>query len=187
MEEDAFSGRTDHDIFNSFLVNHDNRNELYRKMKETYLTRLDRELNPDHVTRLDHIDEAIRYFSKPEYVQALLTGNYPRAARIKLRAAEIDYTFSFGAFGEHHSDRNELPFLALDEVKRTMGIDPDPARFVIIGDTPRDIQCAKNAGMKAIGVTTGSYSEEKLKEHKPDLILENLSNPDQWFTEISRM
>lgn len=185
MENDAFSGRTDHDIFNSFLINHDNREELYGRLKQTYLNRLDNELNDGHVTQLSHIEEAINYFSEPEFVPALLTGNYPKAARIKLKAAKIDYTFSFGAFGEHHSDRNELPFLALDEVRKTMGIEPDPSRFIVIGDTPLDIQCARNAGMKAIAVTTGSFSKEKLSEHRPDLLLDNLGNPDQWFDEIS--
>ncbi len=57
---------------------------------------------------------------------------------------------------------------------------------MIIGDTPRDIQCANNAGMKCVAVTTGYYGREELAEHNPDLIIDDLSNPEEWFSKINK-
>jgi phosphoglycolate phosphatase-like HAD superfamily hydrolase len=186
MEKDAFSGRTDHDIFTSFLVHHDFDDGLYQKFKADYLNNLGQKLNEELVERHDFVDEAIQYFSQEGFVRGLLTGNYPTAAGYKLRAANIQYDFTIGAFGEFDTDRNRLPHLALAEVKRKMNINPKPARFVIIGDTPRDVICAKKAGMKVVAVTTGKYGADELAVHNPDVIIDSLENPEAWFSQISR-
>lgn len=185
MEKDGFSGRTDHDIFTSFLVNHGYDNKLYQTFKEAYLAELDRQLIEDLVDRHEFVDDAINYFSGEGFIKGLLTGNYPIAAAYKLKAARIEYDFSIGAFGEFDTDRNRLPHLAMEEIKKLMGFDPDPSRFVIIGDTPRDVICAKNAGMKCVAVTTGKYGYDELLEHRPDLIIESLAKPEEWFSRIS--
>lgn len=186
MEKDSFSGRTDHDIFTSFLVNHDYDHELYQNFKSAYLQRLNEQLNEDLVERHGFVDEAIHYFSQKGFIKGLLTGNYPIAATYKLRAAQIEYDFSFGAFGEFDRDRNRLPHLAIEEVKKLLGLDPDPARFVIIGDTPRDIICAKEAGMKCVAITTGKFDKKALSEYQPDLIIDSLAKPEEWFKKISK-
>lgn len=185
MENDPFSGRTDYDIITSFLVNHDFDEALYERFKKIYLQRLEEEITEHHVLRHNHIDEAIDYFDKPGFITGLLTGNFPDAAIVKLKTADIHHEFSFGAFGEHHKDRNMLPHLAMTSIKEMLEIEPDPQKFVIIGDTPRDVICAKNAGMKCVSVTTGKFSEEQLREHGPDLIISGLSDPDDWFTKLT--
>ena len=184
MEQDSFSGRTDHDIFTSFLVNHDYDEGLYRSFKTSYLRSLSKRLTPERVTRHDYVDETITYFSREQFIPGLLTGNYPEAASYKLRAANISLNYSIGAFGEFDRDRNQLPYLAIDQFKEKLGIEPDPSRFVIIGDTPRDVICAKNAGMKSVAVTTGKFTEDKLAEYNPDLIIKNLATPHLWFSAL---
>ncbi|MEQ9265473.1 MAG: HAD hydrolase-like protein [Balneolaceae bacterium] len=184
MESDPFSGRTDYDIVTSFLVNHDFDEALYHKFKNVYLERLAEEIEEHHVLRHNHVDEAIGFFSKPGFITGLLTGNYPDAAIIKLKTANILYEFEFGAFGEFHKDRNMLPQLALTSIKEMLEVEPDPSRFIIIGDTPRDIICAKSAGMKCVAVTTGKFTAEELSELNPDLVINDLSNPENWFAEL---
>ncbi len=185
MEKDPFSGRTDYDIITSFLVNHEFDEGLYQEFKETYLSRLESEIKEEHILRHDFIDEAIDYFSGNNFVRGLLTGNYPDAALVKLQTAGINQQFEFGAFGEYHKDRNMLPKLALEWVKKNLEIEsPDPSRFVIIGDTPRDILCAKNSNMLCVSVTTGKFTEGQLQEYNPDLILSDLSKPEEWFPKL---
>ncbi|MAO65592.1 MAG: hypothetical protein CL666_11385 [Balneola sp.] len=188
METDSFSGRTDHDIFTSFLVNHDFDEELYQQFKTRYLHYLQNVLlaKTERVQRHDHIDEALEYFFEGDFICGLLTGNYPQAAHIKLKAADIDRDFSFGAFGEFEKDRNKLPGLALQEVEKHFEFSPDPSRFLILGDTPRDIKCAKNSGMRCVAVTTGKYDREELEEHGPNLVIDNLAQPEKWFNEINK-
>lgn len=185
MEKDAFSGRTDHDIFSSFLINHDYDDDLYLKFKSSYLQRLNEQLNTNLVERHAYVDEALEFFSQEGFVKGLLTGNYPVAASYKLKAANIDFDFSFGAFGEFDRDRNQLPHLAIKEVRKLLGIDPDPSKFVIIGDTPRDVICAKKAGMKCVSVTTGKFGREELARHSPDLIIDSLAQPEKWFSKLN--
>ena len=186
MEKQAFSGRTDHDILSSFLANHDYDEDLYQKIKMLYLERTDSEMTSEHVFRHEYIDELLSFFDKTGAYVGLLTGNYPRSAKAKLRVADIDYDFKFGAFGEFDTDRNQLPLIALKEVQKNLGIKLNPAKFIIIGDTPRDVECAKYAEMKSVAVTTGRFSKEELEKFNPDLILADLSNPQEWFARLTR-
>ncbi len=185
MEKDTFSGRTDHDVITSFLVNHDYDEELYHVFKSIYLERLNGEITEKHVLRHDYIDEAIEFFSRGGFINGLLTGNYPDAAVAKLKAANIQYNFKIGVFGELHKDRNMLPQHALTLVQEMLEIETDPSRFIIIGDTPKDVICAKSAGMKCVAVTTGNFDSGELDEYSPDLIIEDLSSPEKWFTELT--
>jgi phosphoglycolate phosphatase len=107
---------------------------------------------------------------------ALLTGNYEHAAQIKLRHFDVADYFEWGAFGEESGDRNELGRIAmLRAVERSV---PARARAqaVVIGDTPHDIECAHAAGVRALGVATGSYSVLELETAGADVVLADLSD-----------
>ena len=179
-----FDGRTDHDILSSFLENHDFDQDLYAKLKNEYLKRLEADIADEHVTRHPYIDDAINFFSEKGCILGLLTGNFPEAADLKLKIANIDLDYKIGAFGEYHSDRNMLPQIALNKAEMLLDAQANPERFIIIGDTPRDVACAKSAGMKCVAVTTGKFTKEELAEHGPDMIIENMKDPEMWFNEL---
>lgn len=110
----------------------------------------------------------------------LVTGNYAETGSIKLRAAGIDPVWfpvtAWGADGDH---RRELPRVAMQRFTRHAGRPIPPERVVVIGDTPSDIDCAHANGCLAVGVATGpSFSLEALRAHGPDLLLEDLSDPE---------
>jgi phosphoglycolate phosphatase-like HAD superfamily hydrolase len=46
----------------------------------------------------------------------------------------------------------------------------------IIGDTPLDVDCAKAHGCRAIGVATGPYSVDQLRDAGADLAVADLSD-----------
>jgi phosphoglycolate phosphatase-like HAD superfamily hydrolase len=48
-------------------------------------------------------------------------------------------------------------------------------QVVVIGDTPRDIECARHFGAVAVAVATGQYSREALEAEGPDLLFEDLA------------
>ena len=97
---------------------------------------------------------------------ALLTGNYEPIARLKLRAAGIGRYFERGqgGFGSDHEDRAMLPQIA----RRRAGDGDDDewprARTAVIGDTPRDIACARADGVRVVGIATGPYGAEDLRQ-----------------------
>ena len=113
----------------------------------------------------------------PSFVLGLVTGNVREAAPHKLRAVGIDPgIFTFGAFGSEHLDRNRLPALALYRLGQQLGSPVPPESALVIGDTPRDIACARHTGLQVLCVATGTFSRDELKPHKPDYLLDDLSD-----------
>lgn len=106
----------------------------------------------------------------------LLTGNFSMLAKKKLMILGIDNLFNFGLFGEMAENRNKLAALVFNKSKQHFGINFKPNNIYIIGDTPKDIECGKVAGVKTIGVTTGKYSKEELKKAKADLVVDSLDD-----------
>ena len=92
---------------------------------------------------------------------SLVTGNFERIARRKLGSAGIGDWFpeGQGGFGSDAEDRGALPAVA----RRRAGGWPRE-RTVVIGDTPRDIACARADGLRVIAVATGPFAVEQLAD-----------------------
>lgn len=100
--------------------------------------------------------------AEPErYRLALVTGNFEPVARRKLGSAGIGHFFApgQGGFGSDSESRGELPAVA-----RSRAGDWPRERTVVIGDTPRDIACARVDGVRVIAVATGPFSAAALAE-----------------------
>ena len=93
------------------------------------------------------------------YRQALVTGNLEAIARRKLAAAGIGGFFAEGqgGFGSDAEDRAALPAVA-----RARAGGWARERTVVIGDTPRDIACARADGVRVIAIATGPFAAEAL-------------------------
>ncbi|AUX48774.1 phosphoglycolate phosphatase [Sorangium cellulosum] len=66
------------------------------------------------------------------------------------------------------------PLLHLAQV-----LDITPGRIVMVGDGPQDIECARRAGVRSIGVLGGFASEQVLLDARPDVLLRSLHDvPD---------
>ena len=94
-----------------------------------------------------------------EFRFSLVTGNFEPVARLKLARAGIGHHFApgQGGFGSDAEDRAALP-----PVARARAGDWPRERTVVIGDTPRDIACARADGIRVVGVATGPYGVEEL-------------------------
>jgi phosphoglycolate phosphatase-like HAD superfamily hydrolase len=114
--------------------------------------------------------------AEPGFATGLLTGNLSRVARVKLARFGLGSRFDFGAFGEEAPDRNALAQLAARRARERFGLSPE--RIVVIGDTHRDVECARAAGAHAVAVATGGQSADELASHAPDLLLADLSDPE---------
>jgi phosphoglycolate phosphatase len=96
-----------------------------------------------------------------EFRLSLVTGNLEPVARVKLARAGIGGYFESGqgGFGSDHLSRAELPAIA----RRRAGEWPRE-RTVVIGDTPRDIACARADGVRVAAVATGPFAIESLAD-----------------------
>ena len=122
--------------------------------------------------------ELIKKLVSLEIYPGLLTGNMEDIVAPKLKAAGMDRNdFFYGGFGDHSPKRVDAAKKALASAEAFFGHPVDPARTLIIGDTPRDIACARQIGAAVLAVATGRFDEADLLEHDPDFILRDLSDP----------
>ena len=112
----------------------------------------------------------------PHYLSALLTGNIEPAAHLKVEITGLAQFFRLpGAFGDDSFDRRDLPALAAQRINEYLGADLQPEQFIVIGDTPNDIACARHFGARVLAVATGRvHSAEALAGCEPDAMLPDL-------------
>ena len=79
----------------------------------------------------------------------------------------MDKYFCFGAYGDDHHDRNELGPIALKRGGAYYKMDLAEAPVTVIGDTPKDIYCARAIGAKVVAVASGSISYHCLLYKSP--------------------
>jgi phosphoglycolate phosphatase-like HAD superfamily hydrolase len=175
------AGRTDASIATSILRKYqvEPTSTNISEFLEGYLTNLaellpqiDGHIMPGVVEILE------RMHARPDRVLALLTGNLRRGAKLKLQRYGLWDYFEFGAFADDHADRNELGAFARARAKEKHSADFAVAQIDVIGDTGHDIACGKIFGARTIAVATGTWSRERLAEHDPDFLFDDLSDVD---------
>ena len=126
----------------------------------------------------------------PHFINALLTGNLSVAAEIKLRAVGIwDYFKDApNAFGEISHERNDLAIEAGKLFNEKYDFQFKPEQFIVIGDTPNDILCARHFGAKCVAVLTGrDQTKEKLLSFNPDAVLDNLKDTSKMLELLEKI
>jgi HAD superfamily hydrolase (TIGR01549 family) len=101
----------------------------------------------------------------------LCTGNVERGAEIKLRSAGLWGAFQFGGYGSDAEPRAEIVRIAWARAQKL-----GAREALVIGDTPRDILAARDAGLCVCAVATGRWSVKELAEHGPDIIVADFSD-----------
>jgi phosphoglycolate phosphatase-like HAD superfamily hydrolase len=162
-------GRTDGEIARAILaaagVSSDRIDALAERVRESCCQTAAR-LLPDDLSGsvLPGVRELLDWLKRQQGLKlGLLTGNYESIARLKLARAGIGGAFApgQGAFGSDAEDRALLPGIARRRAGTTSA--PYPRRdTVVIGDTPRDIACARADGVRCVAVTTGSFTSDVL-------------------------
>jgi len=113
------------------------------------------------------------------------TGNIEPAAKIKLERGDLGRFFSFGGYGSDSSDRTELTMAAVKRgiVACATGQYPNGIPqvlskddFVAVGDTPRDVTAAHEAGIRVVSVATGLFDLETLQAAGPEWALPTVAD-----------
>ena len=114
--------------------------------------------------------------SKEEFSQGVVTGNFEVTAQIKLEAAGLHSYLCRGAYASDSPHRPDLPRIAKERWEQSTGKSLRAEQCVIVGDTPKDLDAARQNHMKCILVGTGRYPWEELQYWKPDACLPDLTN-----------
>jgi phosphoglycolate phosphatase len=110
------------------------------------------------------IEEMLERLVDAGHLLGLTTGNLEAAAHIKLARGGLNRFFSFGGYGSDSNQRTELTRCALDRGTLVSGGTLDPGNAISVGDTPRDVAAGHGAGIEVVGVATGNFTVEELRQ-----------------------
>ena len=174
-----FAGRSDVAIFRELAVQAGvAAQELSRRWDELvgyYLTYLAEELQEAQASALPGVVpllESLR--SRPDVALALGTGNLEAGARLKLQRCGLAGYFPVGGYGADGEVRHHILHAACRRAALRLGRPPSPV--VVVGDTPLDVQAARQVGYLPVGVATGPYTADELRRCGAAVVLPSLAD-----------
>jgi phosphoglycolate phosphatase len=123
---------------------------------------------------LPGVPERLRQLSRDGHLLGLITGNGDGAAHVKLARGDLNRWFTFGAYATAGVDRAGIVRRAAERGEAMLDDEVPNEYIYVIGDTPLDIDAAHAAGCTAIGVATGHFDTDALREAGADHVLETL-------------
>lgn len=183
----SLAGKTDMQILKEGLALYriDRLNGSIPAFFDTYIKHLRRNIgnNKGHVK--PGIRKALEVLkSDKNFILGLLTGNVREGAMLKLGNFGLHSYFVAGAFGDDSEDRNKLLPLAVEKLYEMNSLRVDFRDCVVVGDTPRDIECSKPYGALSLAVATGPYPSDVLKDAGADIVFEDLSDTDKFISSL---
>jgi phosphoglycolate phosphatase len=181
----SMSGKTDPQIALEILAALAMTEDEARRHLPGVLATLERELEAavDVIRRDGRVHPGVaellpRLAATPGVIQSLLTGNLEANARMKVAAFGLDRWLDFeaGAYGSDDADRERLVPVALARAARRFGSPIEPSQVWVVGDTPRDLACARAGGARCLLVGTGRDGYEPLRGLDADAVLPDLSD-----------
>lgn len=178
------SGMTDHDVATKALSTVLDREPTDADVEEItgpYLKYLPAAVEASEKYRIEPgIVELLERLASEGYPLGMTTGNIEPAAKIKLSRGDLNRFFAFGGYGSDSANRTELTLHAIKRGVVTCATGNYPNGkpqvlskddFIAVGDTPRDVTAAHEAGIRIVSVATGLFDLETLKAANPEWLL----------------
>jgi phosphoglycolate phosphatase len=121
------------------------------------------------------------------FCSSVVTGNFEVTASIKIEAAGLASYLCRGAYASDSRHRSDLPAVAKNRWEDLTGRRISVEQCVVIGDTPKDLEAARQNRMKCILVGTGRYPVEELQYWRPDGCLADLSDTETVLAMLSEI
>jgi phosphoglycolate phosphatase len=172
------AGMTDPEVgrltFKAVIGHEPSPRELARVMSKRleHLPRAVAESNGYRV--LPGVERLLPRLAAEGYLLGLTTGGIEPAAHIKLERAGLNRWFCFGGYGSDSPDRTQLTRQALQRATAILGDGFSPHRALVVGDTPLDVYAAHGAEAVAVGVASGHFSSDQLRDAGADYVLGSL-------------
>ncbi len=111
-------------------------------------------------------------------IQSVLTGNLRAVAEVKLQAFRLadGLDLDAGAFGSDDPVRARLVRIAQRRAAGKYRARFDARTTVLIGDTPSDVDAARDGGARIIAVATGKSTVAELRSAGAGLVLPDLTD-----------
>ena len=133
--------------------------------------------NMDRLKLLPGVKKLLETLDDQENTLGLITGNLKSIAQRKLKALGIWSHFSVGGFGsDPHTTRSDLVRHAVKQA----GFKDHIEGVYVIGDTPRDIIAAKEAGItNSVGVANGFRSTQELIDAGAKIVFKDFTDTQE--------
>ena len=170
-----FSGRTDLYILEQGLAEHGISGGVEKHLAELtsrYYALLPKALAQREGYLMPGFPQLLEALQQAGVRIGLATGNFSEGARIKLEYYGIADFFEGGGFGEVSLDRSDVVAAAVRNVA-------DGARrddILVVGDTPHDITSAAANGGVGVGVATGNFTVEELRDSGAALVYQDFGD-----------
>jgi phosphoglycolate phosphatase-like HAD superfamily hydrolase len=176
IEVHSFAGKTDPQIARELLrgagLSDDDIDRGLPDLWRRYIQGLEAELVERPMDVLPGVPELLEALADhADVALALLTGNIVDGARLKLGSAGLFHHFTMGSYGSDSENRDELPAVALERARELWGVDFPVEEVIVVGDTPRDVQCGRAVGTRTLGVATGHFDVDALVESGADRVV----------------
>jgi phosphoglycolate phosphatase-like HAD superfamily hydrolase len=126
---------------------------------------------------LEGAEDLLRRLTDAGVILGVISGAMEGAARTKMEPGKLGRYFVFGSYGSDSPDRIELTTMGIAKAARIHGRELSREEVYVVGDTPRDIDAGRAAGATTVGVASGHYSAEELRDAKADHVLPALTHP----------
>ncbi len=177
-----FAGKTDIQIVREGLEKWGlgDHKDLHQALMDLYLGYLPEELPKGRAHLKAGVPKLLSTLRGLEGVYlGLLTGNVETGARLKLDPFRLNRFFPVGGFGSDSEERNLLLPIAVRRLQDSESISLSYERCLVVGDTPRDVECARVHGASSVAVATGTYSFDQLDRTEADLVVHDLANTER--------
>jgi phosphoglycolate phosphatase len=128
---------------------------------------------------LPGVRELIVALAEADAVQTIVSGNIRANAEVKLSGfgllAWLD--LDIGGYGSDSSDRAELVTLAKGRAATKYATGPG-LDAVVIGDTPRDVEAARDGGARVLAVASGIHPVATLQAAGATTVMADLSDTE---------
>ncbi len=178
------SGMTDHDVAFAALRTVLDREPSHQDIEEltpVYVRELPEAVASSEKYRIEPgIVELLERLASEGIPLGMTTGNIEPAAKIKMERGDLNRFFAFGGYGSDSPNRAELTLHAIKRGVVTCATGSFPNGrpqvlskddFIAVGDTPRDVSAAHEAGIRIVSVATGLFDLETLKAAGPEWAL----------------
>lgn len=184
--EGDFQGYTDYLILAALLKSEGWSEAQIEETMPNLFTELDSvhasTFKPDNIKVLPGVENFLKTLKAKGYLLGLITGNLEIIAERKLAAVDLWKFFELGGYGsDKHATRADLVSIATNRA----GYSDKLEDVYAFGDTARDIQAARDAGIEnSVGVTNGFRDKQELINAKAKFVFEDFVNVGQLLAEL---
>ncbi len=151
---------------------------LWKEVDEEWLRLYKEEspdLHPDALGCLDLLKEA-------KLKLALVSNGSRDRVERELVKFDLKRYFDVVVFGEKKEELKPSPVM-LERALGVMGVEPRKA--VYVGDSPADVQAAKNAGVPSMAIARNPIQRERLGKEGPDSIFGGLAEAAEYLARFA--